>query len=83
MLLNGFSPFCILSFLIMSFTCFQHFSQYHIIQVLFRMNGIAHAYEPLSSGFDAEKIRNELNQLGDDLNCDIDLIDADDGGDGN
>jgi len=48
--------------------------------VLFRMNGIAHAYEPLSSGFDAEKIRNELNQLGDDLNCDIDLID---GGDGN
>ena len=47
------------------------------------MNGIAHAYEPLSSGFDAEKIRNELNQLGDDLNCDIDLIDVDDGGDGN
>jgi len=43
--------------------------------VLFRMKGIAHAYEPLSSGFDADKIRNELNQLGDDLNCDIDLID--------
>lgn len=44
--------------------------------VLFRMKGIAHAYEPLSSGFDAGKIRDELTQLGDDLNCDIDLIDG-------
>ena len=43
--------------------------------VLFRMRGIAHAYEPLSLGFDVEKIKQELRDLGDDLNCDIDLTD--------
>lgn len=43
---------------------------------LFRMNGIAHAYEPVASGFDAEKIRSELSSLGDELNCDIDMIDV-------
>jgi len=43
--------------------------------VLFRMKGTAHAYEPLSSGFNANKIKQELIELGDDLNCDIDLID--------
>ena len=46
--------------------------------VLFRMKGTAHAYEPLSSGFDSNKIKQELIDLGDDLNCDINLIDDDD-----
>lgn len=45
--------------------------------VLFRMIGITHAYEPLSAGFDVGKIKQELTDLGDDLNCDIDLIDLD------
>jgi len=43
--------------------------------VLFRMRGIAHAYEPLSAGFDVSKIKQELADLGDDLNCDIGLTD--------
>jgi hypothetical protein len=43
--------------------------------VLFRMRGIAHAYEPLAAGFDVDKIKQELTELGDDLNCDIDLTD--------
>jgi len=43
--------------------------------VLFRMKGTAHAYEPLSSGFNATKIKQELSELGDDLNCDIELMD--------
>lgn len=43
--------------------------------VLFKMMGIAHAYEPLSHGFNVDKIKQELAELGDDLNCDIELID--------
>lgn len=43
--------------------------------VLFRMRGIAHAYEPLSAGFNVSKIKQELTDLGDDLNCDIGLTD--------
>jgi len=43
--------------------------------VLFRMKGTAHAYEPLSSGFNATKMKQELSELGDDLNCDIELLD--------
>jgi len=43
--------------------------------VLFRMKGIAHAYEPLAAGFDVSKIKQELADLGDNLNCDIDLVD--------
>ena len=43
--------------------------------VLFKMKGIAHAYEPLSHGFDVAKIKQELTQLADDLNCDITLED--------
>lgn len=43
--------------------------------VLFRMKGIAHAYEPLSAGFDVSKIKQELSELGDYLNCDISLKD--------
>ena len=38
------------------------------------MKGTAHAYAPLSSGFNAMKIKEELRQLGDDLNCDIELL---------
>jgi glycine cleavage system transcriptional repressor len=44
--------------------------------VLFKMKGIAHAYEPLSAGFDVGKIKQELAALGDELNCDIDLMDV-------
>lgn len=45
--------------------------------VLFRMIGITHAYEPLSTGFDVDKIKEELAELGDALNCDIELVDLD------
>jgi hypothetical protein len=41
------------------------------------MKGTAHAYEPLSLGFNSNKIKQELIDLGDDLNCDINLIDDD------
>jgi glycine cleavage system transcriptional repressor len=41
--------------------------------VLFKMKGIAHAYEPLASGFNPSKIKQELSDLGDALNCDIEL----------
>ena len=43
--------------------------------VLFKMTSEAIAYSPLSSGFDVTKIKNELSELGDDLNCDIVLED--------
>lgn len=43
--------------------------------VLFKMRGVAHAYEPLASGFDVSKIKTELQELGDSLNCDIVLED--------
>ena len=44
--------------------------------VLFKMVGIANAYEPVASGFDIDKINEQLNALGDDLNCDIHIEDA-------
>mmetsp|Transcript_5943 Transcript_5943/g.14079 ORF Transcript_5943/g.14079 Transcript_5943/m.14079 type:complete len:206 (-) Transcript_5943:158-775(-) len=43
--------------------------------VLFSMVGITHAYEPLTAGFDVDKIKSELADLGDDLNCDISMED--------
>lgn len=43
--------------------------------VLFEMHGIAHAYEPLSAGFDLDNIREELLDLGDAMNCDIAMED--------
>jgi hypothetical protein len=43
--------------------------------LLFKMKGIAHAYEPLASGFDPNKIKKELAFLGDELNCDIGMDD--------
>eukprot|EP00565_Helicotheca_tamesis_P006925 CAMPEP_0185727122 /NCGR_PEP_ID=MMETSP1171-20130828/2899_1 /TAXON_ID=374046 /ORGANISM="Helicotheca tamensis, Strain CCMP826" /LENGTH=203 /DNA_ID=CAMNT_0028395625 /DNA_START=126 /DNA_END=737 /DNA_ORIENTATION=- len=42
---------------------------------LFNMRGIANAMHPLASGFDADKIKDELQKLGESLNCDIDLED--------
>jgi hypothetical protein len=46
--------------------------------VLFRMRGIVQAAAPLGKTFDAHRIRNELRALGDDLNCEVDLIDVTD-----
>ena len=43
---------------------------------LFRMKGIAHAFEPLPKTFDASQIREELQELGNDLNCDLNLEDV-------
>ena len=43
--------------------------------VLFKMKGDARAYEPLATGFDVDKIKAELEELGDYLNCDISLED--------
>jgi glycine cleavage system regulatory protein len=42
---------------------------------LFRMMGIARAYLPVAAGFDVERVKAELEQLGEDLNCDIQLTD--------
>lgn len=43
---------------------------------LFYMNGTATSPAPLANGFDAAAIRRELAQLGDEMNCDIDLEDT-------
>ena len=43
---------------------------------LFKMNGVVNAVEPLASGFDVEKIRADLEAIGDSLNCDVSLVDA-------
>eukprot|EP00934_Nitzschia_sp_Nitz4_P004245 Nitzschia sp. Nitz4//scaffold139_size61406//31338//32171//NITZ4_006458-RA/size61406-snap-gene-0.3-mRNA-1//1//CDS//3329535846//4235//frame0 len=43
--------------------------------VLFRMDGVAHAFQPMSSGFDPEKIKEDLETLGNEMNCDMELID--------
>ena len=42
---------------------------------LFTMEGRALGYEPLASGFELEKVRNELVELGESLNCDIEFDD--------
>lgn len=44
--------------------------------VLFKMVGIAKAYEPIAAGFDSKKINTQLEELGDDLNCDIYMDDV-------
>jgi len=41
--------------------------------LLFKMNGNAVAYEPLPSSFDWKKIRADIIELGEGLNCDIDF----------
>lgn len=45
---------------------------------LFFMNGIATSPAPLANGFDPSLIKEELQQLGEELNCDIDLEDVQD-----
>ena len=44
--------------------------------VLFKMVGIAKAYEPIAAGFDSKKVNAQLEALGDDLNCDIYMEDV-------
>lgn len=44
---------------------------------LFRMKGIAHAFEPLPKTFDSEQIQEELQELGESLNCDLSLVEVD------
>jgi len=43
--------------------------------MLFHMSGIATSPAPLANGFDPKAIRDELQALGDEMNCDIDLED--------
>ena len=42
---------------------------------LFTMEGRAVAYEPLASNFDWTKIRDELQELGENMNCDVEFSD--------
>jgi glycine cleavage system regulatory protein len=44
--------------------------------MLFKMRGVATASAPLSSGFDISKIKRELKDLGDSVNCDVSLEDV-------
>lgn len=44
--------------------------------VLFHINATVTASAPLAAGFDAEKIREDLEAIGDSLNCDVTLEDA-------
>lgn len=37
------------------------------------MEGRAVAYEPLSSNFDWEKIQEELQEMGESINCDVEF----------
>ena len=39
------------------------------------MEGRAVAYEPLASNFDWTKIREELQELGESMNCDVEFSD--------
>lgn len=40
------------------------------------VEGKAVAYEPLSSNFDWVKIQDELQELGESMNCDVELEDV-------
>ena len=40
---------------------------------LFSVNGVVTSPAPLASGFDISKIEKELFELGDELNCDVNL----------
>lgn len=44
--------------------------------VLFKMRGVATAAAPLSAGFDPAKIKQEMEELGDTLNCEVTLTDV-------
>jgi glycine cleavage system regulatory protein len=43
---------------------------------LFHMGGVATSPAPLAKGFDPKIIREELEELGDEMNCDITLEDV-------
>jgi glycine cleavage system transcriptional repressor len=45
---------------------------------LFLMEGTANAPDPLAKEFDADKIKAELEELGNFLNCDVSMLDAHD-----
>mmetsp|Transcript_10583 Transcript_10583/g.14990 ORF Transcript_10583/g.14990 Transcript_10583/m.14990 type:complete len:239 (-) Transcript_10583:254-970(-) len=42
---------------------------------LYHIDGTVSAYEPLAKGFNADTIRDNLESLGDDLNCEVGLED--------
>jgi glycine cleavage system regulatory protein len=42
---------------------------------LFRMHGVATAPGPLAKGFDLDKIKKDMEALGESLNCDVSLED--------
>ena len=42
---------------------------------LFKMKGVANAFEPLAAGFDVAEIKSKLANLADELNCDITMED--------
>jgi len=44
--------------------------------MLFKMRGIATAAAPLAANFDIQKVKTELSDLGDSMNCDIALVDV-------
>ena len=44
--------------------------------VLFKLRGTAVALQPLAKGFDIAKIKKELAELGDSLNCEVTLEDT-------
>lgn len=44
--------------------------------LLVQVEGKAVAYEPLSSNFDWVKIQDELQELGESMNCDVELEDV-------
>jgi glycine cleavage system transcriptional repressor len=43
---------------------------------LFKMKGVAIAIAPLPKSFDIQKIKNDLMDLGDSLNCDVTIEDT-------
>lgn len=43
---------------------------------LFKMRGTAVALQPLAKGFDLRKLKTELTELGDSLNCEVTLVDT-------
>jgi glycine cleavage system transcriptional repressor len=44
--------------------------------VLFKMRGVAIALAPLPKTFDVSKIKADLEELGDSLNCDVSMEDT-------
>lgn len=46
---------------------------------LFHMQAVANALEPVAKDFSPDRVREELENLGDALNCDVELEDVEDG----